>query len=114
MLICHPQHPLAKLKAIKLKQLADKKMIGFEPNIPSRKALDELMHEQGVVVKYALETNNVETIKRAVEIDAGIAIVPEIAVRQEVEKKSLSAVEIEGGFRFYSPAPSPLYPSERV
>ena len=33
VLICHPQHPFAKLKAIRLKQLADQKMIGFSQNI---------------------------------------------------------------------------------
>ena len=102
VLICHPQHPIAKLKAIKLKQLADQKMIGFDPNIPTRNALDKLMRKQGVAVKYAMEFGNLETVKRAVEIDAGIAIVPEIAVRQEVEKQSLAAVEIEGGKLFRS------------
>src|ERR1017187_7465625 len=38
VLICHPQHPFAKLKAIRLKQLADQKMIGFSQNIPTRNA----------------------------------------------------------------------------
>src|SRR6202046_2337050 len=33
VLICHPQHPFARQKSIKLKQLADQKVIGFEPDI---------------------------------------------------------------------------------
>jgi DNA-binding transcriptional LysR family regulator len=100
VLICHPQHPFAKLKAIKLKQLADQKMIGFTQNEPTRKALDKILRQKGVQVMYASEFDNVETIKRAVEIDAGIAIVPEVTVKQEISKKSLATVEIEGGQLF--------------
>src|SRR5712671_2608999 len=41
VLICHPQHPLAKLKWIKPAQLAGQKFISFEPDIPTRKAIDK-------------------------------------------------------------------------
>src|SRR5271169_6146558 len=34
VMICHPQHPLAKNKSIKLSQLAGQKFISFEPDIP--------------------------------------------------------------------------------
>jgi DNA-binding transcriptional LysR family regulator len=100
VLICHPQHPLAKQKSIKLKHLAEQNMIGFAPNIPTRKALDKILRDADVEVKYAMEFDNVETVKRAVEIDAGIAIVPAVTVRQEADKKSLAAVEIEGSQMF--------------
>src|SRR5437879_6567175 len=36
VLICHPQHPFAKQKAVKLKALSGQKFIGFEPDIPTR------------------------------------------------------------------------------
>jgi DNA-binding transcriptional LysR family regulator len=100
VLICHPEHPLARQKSIKLKQLADQKVIGFEPDIPTRKALDKILREHGLEVKYVMEFDNVETVKRAVEIDAGLAIVPESTVGQETDKKTLVAVEIEGGQLF--------------
>src|ERR1035438_2311198 len=67
VLICHPQHPFAKQKAVKLKQLVDQKVIGFEPDIPTRKALDKILREYGAEVKYVMEFDNVETVKRAVE-----------------------------------------------
>ena len=50
VLICHPQHPFAKLKAIKLKALVGQKFIGFEPDIPTRKALDKILKEHDVSV----------------------------------------------------------------
>ena len=111
-LICHPQHPFAKQKSIKLKQLADQKVIGFEPDIPTRKALDKILREYDVDVKYVMEFDNVETVKRAVEIEAGVSIVPLSTVSQEVNKHTLAAVKIEDG-EFFRPLAA-IYKKNRV
>ena len=95
VLICHPQHPLAKSKAMKIKGLAGQKFIGFEPDIPTRKALDKILREREVAVKVVMEFDNIETVKRAVEIDAGVAIVPQGTVTQEISKQTLAQVQIE-------------------
>jgi DNA-binding transcriptional LysR family regulator len=112
VLICHPQHPFAKQKSIKLKQLVDQKVIGFEPDIPTRKALDKILREYGVDVKHVMEFDNVETVKRAVEIDAGISIVPLGTVMQEVNKQTLASVEIEDG-EFFRPLAA-IYKKNKV
>ena len=112
VLICHPQHPFAKQKNIKLKSLAGQKIIGFEPDIPTRKALDKILREYGVEVKHVMEFDNVETVKRAVEIDAGISIVPIGTVTQEIAKNTLAAVEIEDG-EFYRPLAA-IYKKNKV
>src|SRR3989449_1353750 len=102
VLICHPQHPLAKNKSIKLKALTGQKFIGFEPDIPTRKALDKILKENNVDVQHVMEFDNIETVKRAVEIDAGVAIVPQGTVVQEVSKQTLTQVAIDDG-DFYRP-----------
>ncbi len=112
VLICHPQHPFAKQKAIKLKALAGQNLIGFEPDIPTRKALDKILREYHVEVKVVMEFDNVETVKRAVEIDAGISIVPIGTVTQEIAKNTLAAVEIEDG-EFYRPLAA-IYKKNKV
>src|SRR5229473_2216277 len=96
VLISHPSHPFAKLKNVKLKQLAGQKFVGFEPDIPTRKALDKILREHAVGVQHVMEFDNIETVKRAVEIDAGVAIVPQGTVVQEVAKHTLAAVKIDG------------------
>ena len=48
-------------------------------------------------IKAVMEFDNIETVKRAVEIDAGIAIVPATTVQQEVSKHTLKAIELENG-----------------
>jgi DNA-binding transcriptional LysR family regulator len=96
VIITHPEHPLAKNKSLKLDELADQKFIGFDPDIPTRKAIDGLFREFKVNIEPVMEFDNVETVKRAVEIDAGIAIVPEATVRQEVSQGLLASIVIKG------------------
>ncbi len=102
VLICHPQHPFAKQKSIKLKNIAGQKFIGFEPDIPTRKALDKILKEHGVSVTNVMEFDNIETVKRAVEIDAGISIVPQATIAQEISKQTLSAVTLDDA-EFFRP-----------
>ncbi len=97
VLICHPQHPLAKLKSVKLKTLTGQKFICFEPDIPTRKATDRILKDHNIHVQNVMEFDNIETVKRAVEIDAGIAIVPLTTVTQEVAKQTLAAVRLDDG-----------------
>jgi len=112
VLIVHPQHPFAKLKAVKLKALAGQKVIGFEPDIPTRKALDKILKEYGVDVKHVMEFDNVETVKRAVEIDAGISIVPQGTVLQEINKQTLVGLPIDDG-DFFRPLAA-IYKKNKV
>jgi len=112
VLICHPQHPFARSKSIKLKTLSGQKFIGFEPDIPSRKALDKILKENNVEVQHVMEFDNIETVKRAVEIDAGVAIVPQGTVLQEVTKQTLAQVALDDG-EFFRPLAA-IYKKSKV
>jgi DNA-binding transcriptional LysR family regulator len=102
VLICHPQHHFAKARHIKLRALTGEKFIGFEPDIPTRKALDRILKDNDVVVQHVMEFDNIETVKRAVEIDSGVSIVPSGTVIQEVAKQTLAQVQLEDG-QYYRP-----------
>jgi len=112
VLICHPQHPFAKLKKVRLKELVGQKIIGFEPDLPTRLALDKIFREHGVAVQYAMEFDNVDTVKRAVEIDAGISIVPQGNIVQEIAKQTLVAVPLADG-DFFRPIAA-IYKKNKV
>ncbi|MCP5516987.1 MAG: LysR family transcriptional regulator [Verrucomicrobiales bacterium] len=94
-LICHPQHALARSKSVKISALAGQNFIAFESDIPTRRAIDKVLREHGVQVVPVMEFDNVETVKRAVEIDAGISIVPVSTIAQEVAKQTLVAIKID-------------------
>ena len=94
VLICSPSHPLASRRKIPLSALQDEKFIAFEPDLPTRREVDRKLRSEGVKVKLVLEFDNIETVKRAVEIENGVSIVPEAAVRDKVEAGVLAAVEL--------------------
>jgi len=99
VLVCHPQHRFAKQKTIKLPAINGEKFVNFEKDIPTRKALDKIFKEHGVEVKNVAEFDNVETVKGAVEIDSGVAILPEDTIRQEVANRTLATVKIDGHYQ---------------
>jgi DNA-binding transcriptional LysR family regulator len=94
VMICHPQHPLASRSSVSLSDLEGERFISFEPDQPTRKVIDRTLRDHGVHVHHAIEFDSVETVKRAVEIENGISIVPSRTVREEVENGALTAVEI--------------------
>ena len=112
VLVCSPEHPFAQMKAIQFKALAGQKFISFEPDTPTRQALDKILKAERVQVEHVMEFDNVETVKRAVEIGAGISFVPESTVAQELEKQTLVTVEIQNG-QFYRPIAA-IYKKNRV
>lgn len=71
--------------------------IGFERDIPTRQATDKLLREAGVEVTMVMEFDNVETVKRAIEINAGIAILPASTIRNEILQNQLKEVPLRGG-----------------
>jgi DNA-binding transcriptional LysR family regulator len=98
VVICSPEHRLAAVKRIDVSRLNGERFIGFEHDVPTRKALDRLLRDHGVSVQYAMEFDNIETIKRSIEVDQGISIVPRITVENEVKAGTLKALRLPSQF----------------
>jgi DNA-binding transcriptional LysR family regulator len=96
VLITPPGHPLARGGDVGVAALVGQKFIGLEPDSPTRKAIDRIFRENKVKTEPVMNFDNVETVKRAVEIDAGVSIVPLVAVLQEVKQGTLVAVQFKG------------------
>ncbi len=93
VLVCAPQHPFAQFHRISIKKLDGEKFVGFERDIPTRRALDRILRRHGVKVQYVMEVDNIETIKRVVEIGSGISIVPEPCIAQEIKNETLKTIQ---------------------
>jgi len=100
VLVCHPRHPLAAKPMVSVNELQGRKFIAFEPDIPTRRAIDKCLAGYNVEVDRVMELDNIETVKRAVEIDAGISIIPRSTILQELEKKTLAEVKLDNGQLF--------------
>ena len=96
VLITHPKHPLARRTEIEPEELQGHRFIGFDPDIPTRKAVDHIFRERHIDIDPVMEFDNIETVKRAVEIDHGVAIVPQATVLQEIQQGTLVAVHFKG------------------
>jgi LysR family transcriptional regulator, transcriptional activator of the cysJI operon len=97
VVVCNPEHPLAKRRRVSLKNLTGEEFIAFERDIPTRKTIDRIFRQHKVRVNYAMEFDNIETIKRSVEVGIGISILPETVVVSEVRSGLLVALNFTEG-----------------
>lgn len=97
VVVCNPEHPMAKRRRISLKDLEGEDFIAFERDIPTRKTIDQIFKRHQVAVNYVMEFDNIETIKRSVEVGNGVSILPETAVVNEVNGGMLVALDFKEG-----------------
>jgi DNA-binding transcriptional LysR family regulator len=96
VIACAPDHPLTERGRVPVGALDGEKFIAFEPDLPTRKIIDRHFREHSVQIEHAMEFDNIETVKRAVEIDHGIAIVPLATVLQEQRQGTLAVLAFKG------------------
>ena len=94
VLVCAPRHPLAGRDTIPLAALEGRPMVSFDPDLVIRHEIDRVLAARGVEPNVVMEFDNIETIKRAIEIDAGVALLPEPTVLREVAAGTLACVRI--------------------
>ena len=94
VLIAPPDHKFATRKKVKVTDLNGEDFVHFERDVPTRKAMDKIFKTNGVEVKKVAEFDNIETIKRAVEVGFGLAIVPEPAVMEAQKAGSLAVIPL--------------------
>lgn len=92
-----PNHPLAGKQKLPLAALAGLPFIAFDREAPTRKAIDKLFRDKGIELNPTMEMDNVETIKRAVELGLGVSVLPQASVKHEVAVGSLVAKPFSEG-----------------
>jgi DNA-binding transcriptional LysR family regulator len=90
--VCGPQHQFAKKSSIDICMMQYQQFIAFARNLPTRNWIDQLLLRYNVAVKPVMEFDNVETIKRVVEINAGVSIMPQTTIQNEVANGTLKAI----------------------
>jgi DNA-binding transcriptional LysR family regulator len=96
VLVCAPKHPLAGRLALPPAELDGVSYVHFDKNLIVRRRVDRFLREHGVTVEVAAEFDNIENIKQAVSINAGVALLPEPTIRLEVKAGTLMAVPLFG------------------
>lgn len=96
VLACAREHPLAQFSAINPRELTGVKFIAFDKGLGIRREVDRYLKRHGATVEVALEFDNVEAIKRAVEVGAGVSLLPQPLLTREVRTGTLAAVALSG------------------
>jgi DNA-binding transcriptional LysR family regulator len=94
--IASPRHRLAKQRTVSAYMLAGEKLILGERGGNTRRLIDQFFAQAGVALNVAMELSRQAAIRRMVEEDMGVGIVPLQSVREEVEKGRLVRWWIEG------------------
>ncbi len=96
VLVCSPNHPLARDRVVAPRHLQGLAYVGFDRDLVIRRKVDQFLREHKVAVEVVAEFDNIETIKKAIDSEAGVALLPEPTVRREVAAGTLAAVPLLG------------------
>jgi DNA-binding transcriptional LysR family regulator len=94
--IASPRHKLAKQKTISAYTLAGERLILGERGGNTRRLIDQFFAQAGVTLRVAMELSRQQAIRRMVEEDMGVGIVPLQSVKEDVERGKLIRWWIEG------------------
>ncbi len=97
VMVCSPEHALANRLQVEWMDFHGRSMVSFDSNLRIRREIDRALAARGVEVSVVMEFDNIETIKRAIEIDAGVGLLPAPTVTREVSLGSLVAVPVAQG-----------------
>jgi LysR family transcriptional regulator, transcriptional activator of the cysJI operon len=102
LVVCSPENRFAVRSAIDIHELQGLEFIAFEKDVPTRTLINGMLARYGVTVRTVMEFDNTETIKRAIEINSGISILPEPTIRTELSAATLRAIPLLNE-NFYRP-----------
>ena len=94
--VASPRHKLAKQRTISAYTLAGEKLILGERGGNTRRLIDQFFAQAGVTLHVSMELSRQAAIRRMVEEDMGVGIVPLQSVSEAVDKGRLVRWWIEG------------------
>ena len=98
-----PKHRLAGKRTVSPAELVGEKFVAFSQDIPTRRHIDKLLKKAGVEVDVAAEFDNIELIKRAISVEAGLSILPRDNVKREAGYGELAYARIKAGDEWIRP-----------
>jgi DNA-binding transcriptional LysR family regulator len=94
--IASPRHRLAKQRTVSAYTLAGEKLILGERGGNTRRLINQFFSQAGVTLNVGMELSRQAAIRRMVEADMGVGIVPFHSAQEDVEKGRLVRWWIEG------------------
>lgn len=98
--VCSFKNALSQKKSVRLIDIGKEPFVTFHKDMRTRKIIDAIFRKHNIKLNIIHEFDNIETLKRSVEIGAGVSILPENTVLQECKRKTLRAVPIAGATHY--------------
>ena len=95
VVIAAPDHPLARLKRVKLAQLAQETFLSREPGSGTRSAMERIFAEHQIRPRISMEMETNEAIKQAVQAGMGLGILSLHSIELELETRRLAILKAE-------------------
>jgi DNA-binding transcriptional LysR family regulator len=96
VIIASPEHPLAKKRRIRLKQLATENFLIREEGSGTRASLERVFRDRGATYRASMEMSSNETIKQAVMAGMGISFISMHTVGLELKTGKLVVLDVIG------------------
>jgi DNA-binding transcriptional LysR family regulator len=91
-----PGHPLARMRHIPLKRLADETFVLREPGSGTRGLLERLVTKHALTLKVSMEMASNESVKQAVMADMGIGFLSLHTLDLELASRRLVLLDVQG------------------
>ncbi|MCX4818585.1 LysR family transcriptional regulator [Streptomyces sp. NBC_01142] len=102
VLVCSPTHPLAGAAKLATVDLAGVQLVGTEPGCPYRDLFEGELRERNGAPPPFMEFGTIEATKRGVAGGLGVALLPRMAVREELASGALVGLPWEPPFRLHT------------
>jgi DNA-binding transcriptional LysR family regulator len=93
-LIVSPKHPLAGRKSVSVRELGIESFIAHNVKSPNRERVIETFEKHRTPLNISMEMPTLESIKRLVEQEVGVALIPRLAAHAEVERGQVIALKV--------------------
>jgi DNA-binding transcriptional LysR family regulator len=80
---------------VPLEALREQPLVAFQAGLKIREEIDRVLAERDIPVKVELEFDNIETIKQAIEVGAGVSLLPKPTIGRELASGALAMVRLD-------------------
>ncbi len=96
VLLLPPSHPLAKRKQVTMEDVAGEPVVAHNDPSPARERVLRLFEQHHIQLKMVIALPSLDGIKRAVELELGVALLPRRCAITEIASGRLVAVPVAG------------------
>jgi DNA-binding transcriptional LysR family regulator len=94
VLLTHPNHPLARRKEVSMEEFGRQIVIAHNDPSPARERVLRLSEQRHAPINIQISFPSLDGIKRAVEMNLGVALLPRRCALAEIGRKQLVAVRV--------------------